>query len=52
MNNAHTLTDKHTYNDLFNVYFPLVVHQFSKKEYVVTVLMVAFPQHLVHPNSL
>jgi len=21
-----TLTDKHTYNDLFNVYFPLVVH--------------------------
>ena len=44
MNNAYTLTDKHTYNDLFNVYFPLVVHQFWKKEYVVTVLMVAFPQ--------
>ena len=39
-----TLRDKHTYNDLFNVYFPLVVHQFWKKEYVVSVLMVAFPQ--------
>ena len=44
MNNAYTLTDKHTYNGLSNVYFPLAVHQFWKKEYVVTVLMVAFPQ--------